>query len=60
MIAHYAVFLTATGELVRWGDCEASVVERQAMFPGETARRLPGPPDPDTPLTLQSLEAADG
>jgi hypothetical protein len=64
MNAYYAVFMTATGELVRWGDCLASDVERQALFPGEIALPIEGPPDPSLPeLTLQSLsaqEAADG
>lgn len=57
MITRYAVYDAATGGLIRWGDCLDSDVERQALRPGEAARRLPGDFDPDNIPTLEELDA---
>ncbi len=34
---HFAIYLAATGEIVRSGMCRASMVPAQAIYPGEAA-----------------------
>ncbi|MFN3573624.1 MAG: hypothetical protein ACK4TR_08865 [Phenylobacterium sp.] len=58
MNPRYIVFDEATGSAIRWGDCPAADLERQAFHPGEVVRRIDGDIDPLNIPTLSDVDAS--